>query len=203
MKKLTHPLFALIGILIFGVIVYLTQFRGIKRIDVSVLKMEKAILPEKFECSWYSLNNVKWNYKNQYNEEYLYMGMTKTDGKIMHWIDDVNGGVVNAVIVNYEYPIIAKIYYFLQNPKWLYKDSFENFISSKPVNLNNWKWNNKFANEESVQCGLGSQEHCNGWFYRARYAQYFLYIRYQGPDCVESFEGIVKSINEQFIAFLK
>ncbi len=195
----------IITITLFSILIiaiYLTQFQGIKSIDISALEMEKTQLPEKLECNWYSVNNAKWDYREQYSEEFLYMGATKDDRKSIQWVSESDNGVINVTIVNYGYPIIAKMYYSLQNPQRLYGDSYENFINSTPVNLDSWIWKNTFADQESVQCGLGDQEHCSGWFYRARYAQYFLYIRYQGPDCSETFENIVKAINKQLVSYL-
>src|SRR5690606_14575178 len=165
------------------------------------LLMEETNMPTELVCDWYDDNNIEWEYQEQGHEEFLYLGSNVSDSKIVQWIDKKDFAVINLTIVNYKSPIIAYLYYRLQNPKNLYRYSYENFINQTNIALQQ-SWDNGVSNEDSMQCGLGDEEYCHGLFYRARYGQYFLYIRYQGPDCEKSFTSIVKSINERFIEFI-
>lgn len=201
MKKLKFIL--IFGIFLLFTLVYLNKSSyKFKEIDVSTLAMEKTDMPNRLACDWYDSTNI-WDYEERYLEEYLYLGKSESDSKSFQWIEDNNGIVVNIVIVNYQYPIIASLYYYIQNPAFLYNDSYENFIDSRPAEVIPRNWKNEFSDQDSMQCGSRDTEYCHGLFYRARYGQYFIYIRDHGPDCVNSFEQNVKSINEQFIEFLK
>lgn len=196
MKKIIISLISLITF------IYLINWLlSLKQLEISSLQMEGALLPAELKCDWYDINDINWNYGKQYQEEFIYMGYAASDGETFQWTDEKNGIVVNVVIVNYKSPIIAYLYYRLQDPYRLYKDSFSNAKNSNLYEFPLWK--NTFSSEDTVQCAAGDTTYCNGWFYRARYSQYFLYIRYHGPDCIESFEHITKSINEQFIKFLR
>jgi len=62
-----------------------------------------------------------------------------------------------------------------------------------------WDWVNKDANDEAVRCGGGTQDRCTGWFYLARYGQYYLWINFFQDTNYQTFEEIVKIINDQVV----
>ena len=93
---------------------------------------------------------------------------------------------------------------FLLDPAQRQKEFYVNF-SEKRDNIipPSWDWINTDANEASVQCGIGTEEKCFVWFYRARYDQYYVYVEYVGPVCYLFFEELAISINEQFLSNLQ
>lgn len=197
-----RKLFIITLILLVPTVYLISNLFKFNDIDVSMLLMEETNMPTELTCDWYDDKNIEWEYQEQAHEEFLYLGSNVSDSKAAQWIAKKDFTVINLTIVNYKSPIIAYLYYHLQNPKNLYKYSYENFINQTEIELQR-NWDNELSNEDSMQCGLGDEEYCHGLFYRARYGQYFLYIRYQGPDCEKSFTNIVKAINKKFIEFIQ
>ena len=94
--------------------------------------------------------------------------------------------------------------YILDDPKDRLRDVYWNF-EYEPENIvpEDWGWINENANEEAVLCGDGTQDKCTGWFYRARYGQYYILIHFYRDIHYEVFEEIVKSITNQFVRNLE
>jgi hypothetical protein len=167
--------------------------------------MKDTRLPTHLTCQWYS-NNTNWSYAVLDDKSWLdrFVANADANGKVFAWTDEIGNEVVYLVIVNYNYPIVAKINYALLDPSRFYRDSYENFLNpSKNSSFVSLDWKNEISDQEAVQCGTGNRDKCYGWFYRARYAQTYLYIYSHGPNCDNGFEDIVKAINTQFTTFLK
>jgi hypothetical protein len=196
-----RKIFIILLILLVTIVYLIINSFKFNNVDISMFPMIETKMPTQLTCDWYDNNNVEWDYQEQEREEFLYLGSSESDSKVAQWIHKEDGALISLTIVNYKSPIIAYLYYRLQDPYKLNKDSFSNVGDSNLVGFPSWE--NKFSSEDTVQCAAGDDKYCNGWFYRARYSQYFLYIDYHGPDCIQSFENITKSINEQFIKFLR
>jgi hypothetical protein len=191
-------------VLCFVAIIIIYKYIYAVTANFSLPDMSQISLPDQFVCKgnisymkgWvYSVNNQP-TWLNNYVKDSGFENIS------IQWMN--NEGLIELVLVNYKHPTMAKIYYELLNPERIYRDEYQNFISSSPnINPKNWKWKNKVADEESVQCGTGSEENCYKWFYRARYSEYYLYVTLDGPICSEAFEIVVKSVNEQLITYLK
>lgn len=176
-----------------------------KDIEISTLDMSGTALPSQLVCNGQSYT-ASWTYEIPNQETYLNYQLLEIipDARAFQWIGNKDEGTIYLAIADYQTPLNAKLHYILLDPVKVYSDDYENFIyRSSKMTPNDWVWNNKFANEETIQCGLGNQEKCYGWFYTARYSQYFLSIMYYGPICSNGFESIVTAINDQFVKYLE
>lgn len=126
------------------------------------------------------------------------------DVKVFHWIDNCHGTVFEVGVIDYKLPIIAKLFFLLNNPKGRLKKIEWNFSYDKEnIVPKHWDWNSKDADQDVVLCGDGTEENCFGWFYQARYGQYYLLINFWQNLNYQDFEKIAKAINDQFILNFK
>lgn len=183
------------------------------QIIVSYLDMNKTVIPTIHNCSTCggsgSIGDWKYTVGTSINDNSDYptgpfSSAPKNDVQIYYWVDGSNNYMIELGIVDYKLPIIAKEYYFLNDPRGRLKNIYWNFLYSKQnIIPPSWDWENNSADEDVALCGDGTEDYCTGWFYQARYGQYYLLIHYfQGLD-YKSFEQVVQAINDQFIAELQ
>jgi hypothetical protein len=182
------------------------------KIIVSDLDMSQAKIPTTWDCSWCKSAIVtEWEYVVETNRNWYsdyttdpYSSNSLRDIRVYHWIDEIHGYVFELAIIDYKYPLVAQIHFYLNDPKDIYRKTFWNF-SYAPENIvpKDWDWENNEADEYLVRCGIGTEERCFDWFYQARYGQYYLLIHFYQDLNYKNFEEIVKAINREFILNLK
>ena len=191
---------AFVAITIFGVTFMFFRKNGQSiKVDVSLLDMSKTILPTEFICKEKTVRTEKWVYEpgrtamlpNDYAKRSGYKFQS------VLWSNDE--GFVEFLLIDFEYSTTAKFNYEILNPGRIYGEDYD-FARS---DVKYWEWENRLADEESVQCGFGDKNSCQHWFYRARYSSYYLYITLPGPICSQAFEEVVKAITSQFSAYLQ
>jgi hypothetical protein len=207
MKKKPQAFVGLLLFLLLAVVVLVFQqfLTANKKIDIGNLDMSLTNLPGEFNCDWHE-SDVSWDYFTIDEEQWIsdYVPNPNVDIKAFQWIDEKDGGVIHLAIVDYKIPLNAHLHYYLLDPSQRKKEYFENFSNNKQnIVPPGWTWVNQKANRESVQCGAGSENKCYGWFYRAQYGQYYLYIHDNGPACMNFFEQVVIEINKEFSQHLE
>jgi hypothetical protein len=179
---------------------------------VSDLDMSQASIPTSWDCAWCDKRIVvHWKYQIETAEGWYsnypvspFSKNPRNDITVSHWIDQENGYVIELAIIDYKYPFIAQIYFYLNDPKDRLRKVFWNFTYS-PQNIVpvDWNFTNNEADQYLVRCGDGTQDHCFGWFYQARYGQYYLLIHFYQDLSYKAFQDIVIAINEQFIQTIR
>jgi hypothetical protein len=200
-NKQNRKVFVTILFIFVCSIVFLTQTK-IDKLDVndSKLNIGRVEIPKEFSCDWYE-TTFDWDYHEVLNERWFeyYVANSNDDIKAFQWSDEHEGAVIHLAIVDYKYPITATNNYFLLDTAARKKQNYPNNENKNKLVLTNRTWINRVANQETFQCGTGTEEKCYGWFYRARYGQYYLQIEASGPTCYQYFEQVVAAINNQFI----
>lgn len=192
----------LLGILI---IIFLSQYLDLEpRINLQDLDMSQTSIPTRWLCNWCESERIaEWSYVDEDNPELYWDRSTRvplTDLKVIHWIDNNHGYVIQLTIIDYKYPYSASWNFDMNDPVGVYQNTFWNFTYA-PENIvpPDWSWENKNADEDLVRCGDGTQERCTGWFYQARYGQYYLLVYFYQDLSYETFQEIVIAINESFL----
>ena len=199
---ITLVILGLLSIAIFGLLSTAVFFYNTESDDISKLEMEQANIPRYWSCEWiqqpYPLNwelNVVDN--ERWYEYYEYYLETSSE-KIMayQWVENSDyGGSIDLAIADYRTRFIAKNKYRNLDPSLRFSRYYENFGEKDGGIV---AFHDRRMDEDAIQCGSGSLEMCNRWFYRARKGQYYIFIEEPGPLCLESFKEIVISINNQF-----
>lgn len=180
------------------------QFNGQKLdIDSNRIDMSNVEIPKEFSCDWYDAT-LEWEYIEVLDEGWLeyYTANSSDSVRAFQWSEELEGGVIHLAIVDYKYPIIATTNYLLLDPAGRKKEHYPNFENGIELVLTNRTWVNSIADQEAFQCGNGTEDKCYGWFYRARYGQYYLQIEEYGPTCYQYFEQVVGAINNIFFESL-
>jgi hypothetical protein len=207
MKKKEIILIALLPIAIL--ILVLNQILGMeKSIDVSKINLQEAQLPTSWICTWCEVETeVRLNWKYSDDDQIRIKSYqpipfatdTEENFQEIYWVDIDAHQIITVLIIDYRYPIVSNLLYILKNPKGTHQKYYENFENdSDLIEPTDWKFENVEADKDSVQCGGGSQERCNGWFYRVRYGQYYLMIHPYSSMSVQIFEEIVVAITDEF-----
>jgi len=179
-------------------------------LDISSLSLNQAKIPERWKC--YRCEGeiiTDWDYRelesnNNINSILLDNSSKYNDGKTFQWIDKENGYIIDTAIIDYKIPVVAQINFLLNDPKGRLKKVFWNYTYAKEnIVPPNWDWNNHKADEVAVRCGDGTQEQCTGWFYQARYGQYYLIIYFRQNLDYRTFAEIAIAINETFLSHLE
>jgi hypothetical protein len=179
--------------------------------DLSKMNLQNVQLPTKLGCGWCKTErNVDWVYEeitDHYQRDRLspiFIGSyDDTDAKLAYWIDENHGYVIQLILVNYENPINGRIHFSVNDPVGRLRKTNTNFQYNKSnIVPSDWDWVNKDADDEAVRCGGGTQDRCNGWFYLARYGQYYVWIKFFQDTNYQTFEEIVKIINDQVVLYL-
>ncbi len=184
--------------------VALLQIMGKWSLKIDDIDMMETIIPSEFSCDQYEAE-LNWTYHEVTNERWLeyYVADSNKETRAFQWVDETEGGVIHLAIVDFKVPAIAMMNYFLLDPAGRKKEFYENFQNKTKFVPTNEIWINDFVDQDIVQCGTGTEEKCYGWFYRARYGQYYLYIEDSGPTCYSHFEQVVKAINTEFVKNLQ
>ena len=186
-------------------IVFLVR-TNIYKLDINSgkLNIDRLKIPKRFSCDWYD-TTFDWDYHEILDERWLeyYVVNSNNDIKAFQWSDEREGAVIHLAIVDYKKPLVATYNYFILDPAGRKKEYYSNFENRTKLVLTNRTWVNRVANQETILCGTGTEEKCYGWFYRARYGQYYLQIEMNGPACYQYFEQVVATINNQFIDSIK
>ena len=179
--------------------------------DLSKMNLQNVQLPTKWECDWCETErNADWVYE-EIIDVYQQNGLSPifigshddTDAKLAYWIDKNNGYAIQIILVNYENPINGRIHFSVNDPVGILRKTNPNFQYDKSnIVPGDWDLVNKDADDEAVRCGGGTQDRCTGWFYFARYGQYYVWIRFLQDINYQTFEEIVKAINDQVVPYL-
>jgi hypothetical protein len=208
MKKAIRILILiLLGGLIVALLVEVHEMKP--KINVTSLSLIHATIPDRWQCISCGGEVVAdWDYEEMSSEEYLDsllrpVSANLHNGKIFHWLDRNNGYVVEATIVDYKVPAVAQMYFYLNDPKGRLRKEFWNFsYAPEDIVPTSWDWNNNEADQFAVRCGDGNQDECTGWFYQARYGQYYTLIYFYQELDYRTFSEVARAINENFITNL-
>lgn len=168
-------------------------------IDKNRIDMSGVEIPKEFSCDWYN-TTLEWEYSEVLDERWLeyYTANSNDNVRAFQWSEKLEGGAIHLAIVDYKHPIIATVNYILLDPAGRKKEYYPNFENRVELVLSNQTWSNSIANQETFQCGNGTEDKCYSWFYRARYGQYYLQIEEYGPTCYQYFERVAATINNAF-----
>ena len=174
----------LITYLVFSFFSILAEKR--KEIDLENLTFEYTVLPLSLKCSdcnegdhyildWiYTTDTDIWSI---YYAAPAFIDNNELRIKEIIWEDKASSNVIVTLIIDYQSPVIARIYFFLNDPKGKYQGEYWNFQYAKEdIIPKDWDFVNGKADEEVVRCGDSSKNSCGGWFYQARYGQYYILI---------------------------
>jgi hypothetical protein len=180
------------------ILIVLIKNRQHTKVDVSLLDMSETILPTQFICKEKTVRLGEWIYGPNSMLKLPNDYAKRSGRRFLSGIWSNDEGVIEFLLIDFEYSVTAKFNYEVLNPTRIYGEDY-NFTHS---DVKYWEWVNTLADEESVQCGSGDKNRCQKWFYRARYSSYYLYITLDGPICGQAFEEVVKAITDQFSIYL-
>lgn len=122
-----------------------------------------------------------------------------------------NEGHMNPEVIQYvarcSSPLTALARSWVLQPE---RRSYPNFELANPGENNyphEWHYRGKRFAHDAVVCGVGgANDGCQAWFYTARYRQYYVEVRYFGPNqpiSSEEFAGLVGLLMGETEATLK
>lgn len=172
------------------------------------LRLEKITLPGEWLCTWCDEEETvvpDWEFAEAEDwvyEDYDRYASSANPNDTMFvgiWQDSNSGGWIETVIADYKLPIRADLAYYLHDPPKIYWKSNWNFVYEKEnIVPSDWDFINLAADEEAILCGGGDETRCGGWYYHARYKQYYLFIWYPLELDSGTFERIVEAVTEHF-----
>lgn len=169
-----------------------------ENIDMSTVDM-----PQSWRCSWANQDNsLQWKFYEVENNQWHYINEWKSLSQIhaFQWVDDSdNGSVIHSAIAYYNIALAAKYQYVFLDPSRRLRRYYENFGERNGGLV---EFHDTRMDEDAMQCGSGTEDKCYGWFYRARYNNYNIYIHDSGPLCFESFSEITSSFNTKFLELI-
>jgi hypothetical protein len=191
-----------------GYIVLSFQSQLRDSIIIEKISFQDVELPSSLHCSWCNGKQqlmVEWNYREHgagWSKNYTTPAFIKNSeiNVIEHfWEDKKKSNIIIVLLIDYKSPIIAKINYMWDDPKNIYKNIFWNFeYDQAKIIPPQWTFVNQNADDEAVRCGNGSGTICEGWFYHARYGQYYILIHSYLKMDMEDFEIIVDLLTIEF-----
>ncbi len=183
-----------------------------KRIDLEAINLQDTNLPTMWTCDWCKDKkdvHLDWEYNDALNDWGVYYEpvsfSTTSDTKLRQfsWFDKNTSNRVIVIVVDYSCPLLAKLNYSLNDPRGVFQRDFWNFIYDKEnMHPSKWVFQNPEADKDTVLCGSGSENNCEGWFYTARYGQYYILVHSYMMMNGQVFENIVKVITDKFEKYL-
>lgn len=208
-RRMLLLIIIVISITSFCLVRYLVLNSGLKPdISVSSIDLSGVSIPITWDCAWCEKQRLAdWRYETHVNDVYtekdpIARGMdnNKYELSLHNWIDQNHGYVIQTLIVDYEKPSMARWNYDVADPTGRFSKTCWNFTYSKDdIYPKSWSYTNPASDESVAECCWGTEEMCTGWFYQARYGQYYVLINFVQDIDYRGFQEIVKAINEEFL----
>jgi len=194
LRTILYVIILAITILVIRQVLLLRQ-----KIELSDIDFQEELQGIRYSCNGKSVN-LNLSYEKVENERWyeIYVSNPDVDIAAFQWVDDEFGAVTHLAIVDYKLPINAWLHYSLLDPSKRYKKLYSGMILNIEDTSENetWSWVNEEVDQESIQLSNF------GWWYRARYGQYYLYIEDVGKGCSSYFQEILNRLNGKFVTYL-